>query len=368
MNVALCAPYAFTRVSGVSAFLRSLEAGLRAGGHSVTVLTPDRAQWIDRLPTGLRDMGLSAWTMTHLLFARSPWTAIHANQPHLQSAAALVVARITGARFIVTYHSPMPPAARRVVGWSQELWHRILLGASDTIAFVSEATRAAYAGADGPVVRIGPDIRAAEEYRNRAGPRASPFTFIFAGRQTRSKGFFDFLEAAARLARRGERGSFRIVLVGETPQNEVAEKARRIEPIREIVQDAGVFTDREVLSWIAQAHVLVLPSYREGLPLTILEAMALACVPIASNVGGIPEIVRDRRTGILVPPGDVEALEAAMLWAIQHPQEVETMGQSASNDIRTSLSFDSTLAQYIALYQGSRRSLQDNPASHVNTE
>ena len=70
---------------------------------------------------------------------------------------------------------------------------------------------------------------------------------------------------------------------------------------------------RNVASWLHRASVFVLPSYREGVPRSTLEAMACGLPVITTDVPGCRETVRDGRNGIVVPPRDVQALEEAML-------------------------------------------------------
>jgi len=83
-----------------------------------------------------------------------------------------------------------------------------------------------------------------------------------------------------------------------------------------------VFTGRrdDIPAVTAALDVAVLPSYREAQGLTILEAMALSRPVVASNVGGIPEMIEDGRTGLLVPPHDAPALAAAIVRLLRdHP-------------------------------------------------
>ncbi len=353
MEVALCAPYGLQRVSGVSVFLLGLEAGLRARGHQVHVLTPDRTPWITRIPRGWQGLCLSVWTASRILRSGCTLTAVHANQPHLQSVAALVAARIRGARFVVTYHLEMPPARHRASGWAQELSHRVVCGEADVVVFVSEATKATFPGTEGTVVHIGVSRDEVDAARRLAERSDSTFTFVFAGRQTRSKGFFDVLAAVRRLRSRPAPRPFRLVLTGDVPAEESREKEENLSEARDVVEDRGILGNRgELLRTIAESDALLLPSYREGLPLVVLEAMALGCAPIVSTVGGLPEVVREGETGLLVSPGDVDGLVEKMRWALAHPVELAVLGERAAAFVREHLDFTNTVDTYVALYEG----------------
>jgi glycosyltransferase involved in cell wall biosynthesis len=83
---------------------------------------------------------------------------------------------------------------------------------------------------------------------------------------------------------------------------------------------------KDIYNLIGLADMVVLSSRSEGLGISILEALALKKPVIASNVGGIPEIITHGKTGLLVPPDDPEALAGAMLYLIKNPEEGKKMG------------------------------------------
>ena len=109
-----------------------------------------------------------------------------------------------------------------------------------------------------------------------------------------------------------------LLIVGEGSRREALEaQARELRIAHRVV-----FTGRrdDVPSVTAALDVAVLPSYREAQGLSILEAMALSRPVVASNVGGIPEMIEDGITGVLVPPHDAEALAAAISrFLLDHP-------------------------------------------------
>jgi glycosyltransferase involved in cell wall biosynthesis len=95
----------------------------------------------------------------------------------------------------------------------------------------------------------------------------------------------------------------------------------------------------------------VLPSDTEGLPLSVLEAMAVGLPIIASRVGGLPELVDDGKEGILVTPGDSEGLAEAIQRVIQDPLLRARLGQSARIRARGEFSLCATVQNYDRVYR-----------------
>ncbi|MBI4531145.1 MAG: glycosyltransferase, partial [Candidatus Latescibacteria bacterium] len=97
--------------------------------------------------------------------------------------------------------------------------------------------------------------------------------------------------------------------------------------------------------------LFVLPSWSEGLPVTILEAMASGKPVIATSVGGTPEVVVDGETGTLVPPGNPERLAEAILYHLEHPEVSRGMGEKGLERVRSGFSLKRMIDQTFRLYE-----------------
>jgi glycosyltransferase involved in cell wall biosynthesis len=136
------------------------------------------------------------------------------------------------------------------------------------------------------------------------------------------------VEATHRLAVRGI--SFELVLAGDGELRAEIETSIGRHKLQGRVHITGWITGPEVRKQILASRALVLPSFAEGLPIGIMEAMALKRPVISTFVAGIPELVRPGEHGWLVPPGDVEALADVMLDCLEAPAEsLARMGEAA---------------------------------------
>lgn len=151
--------------------------------------------------------------------------------------------------------------------------------------------------------------------------------FVYFGLISQRKGVFDLLESVARLSPECRaRVEFVLAGHGEVPRlREHADKlgVQDVVEIREWVDPA----ERDRL--LAAAHAFVLPSHTEGLPMSLLEAMAWGLPPICTPVGSIPEYVVNGANGLLIEPGDVSQLAAAIEKLVSQEEDRVHMGRLA---------------------------------------
>lgn len=157
---------------------------------------------------------------------------------------------------------------------------------------------------------------------------------VCVARLSHEKGLPVLLRAAARLAR--ELLEFELVLVGDGPQRAELEALVRAEQIDAHVRFAGWQDGAAVRRTILASRALVLASHSEGLPVVIMEALALGRPVIATNVGGVGELVEPASTGWLVPPGSERALADALREALtMPPDELERRGCRGAERVTT---------------------------------
>lgn len=160
--------------------------------------------------------------------------------------------------------------------------------------------------------------------RREFGIERDAFVIACVGRLVRVKGIDVLVAAAPRIAAQDGGPDVRFLVVGDGPERTaLASAAARLG-----VGDRFSFTGfrADVGRLLSAADLLAMPSRNEGLGMSILEAMALSLPVVASHVGGIPEVVTDGATGILVTPEDPDALAHACVDLVRDPERARKMG------------------------------------------
>lgn len=175
--------------------------------------------------------------------------------------------------------------------------------------------------------------------RAERGPARAPLPVrqdaklvVFTGRLVEVKGLRELMEAAAALRRAGE--PLEVALIGDGPLAPELQLQCRRNGIQDAVHFLGARSPVEVARWLAACDLFCLPSYSEGCPNVILEALSCGRPVVASNVGGIPEIV-DEGCGILTPPGDAAALAAGLREALARTWDEARIAGSYRRDWST---------------------------------
>jgi glycosyltransferase involved in cell wall biosynthesis len=186
----------------------------------------------------------------------------------------------------------------------------------------------------------------------RSHPPTSRLRLLFVGTYGERKGSFELLEALAQVRAEGVDATLRIVGREERSGEESALQSRaEALQLGAAIEFSGVAGPPELRSFYEQADVICLPSKREGLPMAILEGMAFGLPVLATTVGGIPDVVEDRVSGVLVEPGDVDGLAAGIrLYAAETDQRL-AMGAAARSRVLALASPDLIASQWRELYE-----------------
>lgn len=163
-------------------------------------------------------------------------------------------------------------------------------------------------------------------YEPRPFPQETRFFML--SRLLKSKGVEEYLQAAEIVKRKHPEVSFSILGKYEDKMQDAVPK----ETVERLIAE-GVITrhdeTHDVRPYYADCSVYVLPSYREGTPRTVLEAMAMERPIITTDTNGCRDTVEDGVTGFLVPVRNAEAIAEKMEWFIDHPEQIVPMGQAS---------------------------------------
>jgi colanic acid/amylovoran biosynthesis glycosyltransferase len=304
------------------------------GAHLATILSNPLGYFrtlglaLGHRPPGLRGLGLSvAHFAESVVLARElrhrGITRLHNHFANSGATVGLLVTRMLRMPWSFTMHgiSESDYPAGLLLGRKIE--------AADFVACVSFFGRAQAMRLVTPnqwsklhVVRCGLPLRNLPEHIPRSAKR-----LIAVGRLSPEKGHAGLLEAFATVRR--DHPDLSLLLVGDGPEaarlHGLAEKLG----ISGRVRFSGRLSEPDTLREIAAADILVLPSFMEGLPIVLLEAMALGTAVIASRVAGIPELVEDGKSGLLFTPSDWDELARSIQRLVRDPDLANELAKNA---------------------------------------
>jgi glycosyltransferase involved in cell wall biosynthesis len=181
-------------------------------------------------------------------------------------------------------------------------------------------------------------------------PPPAALRLVCVGRLCEQKGQLLLVEAAARLAAKGIR--FDLILVGDGELRNEVEALIAKHALEKQVRITGWINGAQVREQILAARALVLPSFAEGLPVVLMEAMALRRPVLTTYVAGIPELVRPGENGWLCAPGDVHELAVALEDVLSRPvEQLRAMGEAARRSVLERHSIDTEAAKLAGLFR-----------------
>lgn len=176
--------------------------------------------------------------------------------------------------------------------------------------------------------------------------RDTPPAFIFVGRLAPVKGLRLLIEAFGRVL--AEEPNAKLTVVGDGPDRTWLKDA--VKPYGASVQVAGALSQAEVAEELKKARALVLPSFAEGVPVVLMEAMASGRPVIASQVAGVGELVETGISGYLTAPGDVEALTDRMLTLARDIELAAQMGAAGRDKVKSDFDISAEAEKIGALF------------------
>lgn len=303
----------------------------------------------------LRAMCSASWQLLGACLGGRPIVHVHSasHASFYRKSLLLALARACGCPTIFHLHGGgFQQFAENEAGLPMRWWIRHTLERSSVVIALSD-TWADFLRRYAPraTVQVVPNsVRLpvlATPTREQAG------RIVFLGRSNRRKGTYDLLEAVAQLSAAWPQLQLYIAGDGE------------LEQVRRRAAELGIADRVHLLGWIdtaqkdeelARAAIFTLPSHDEGLPMSMLEAMAAQKAIVVTPVGGIPQAVQDQDNGLLVPVADPSALAAALQRLLGDAALRQRLAVRARQTVAERYSSDVVLARIAAIYRQLDRS------------
>ncbi|MEY2449802.1 MAG: hypothetical protein QOH79_3278 [Acidimicrobiaceae bacterium] len=358
---------------GLEVHTEELAVALQATGCPVRVVTVQRPEGTQRREVrrglsvhrvggpgkgALRGAIAIAGTVLELWRTRREYGIVHSHTFGDATLAAWLASRLTRHPLVIEDHRGGPDgnlAALMRRPFGRALWRRyradprvVLLSISNEIASgllahgaAEDRVRHRWNGVDTTTYVPATDAERVEARAALGLPADVPLT-IYLGRVAEVKGIDVLLDAWARVP-----APAHLVVVGEGPlSGAMKERAVAVAPGR------VTFTGRvpDTAPYLRAADIWVLPSFAEGLPISLLEAMACGLACVATAVGGVPDMVEDGSDGLLVMPGDPELLATALERLSSDLPEARRMGAAARRTAEARFAMGTVARTYAELY------------------
>lgn len=339
-----------TGIAGAESHLLALLPALRPLGVETSVLLLEDPRWPQHaLRERFAQGGISVQTLPirwHLdpslparlraLLEREPFDVLHAHLPHGEVYGEIAIRTLRQDRFVISRHNDdrfrrwLP--LRVVFAPSIRRADRIIAISRAVERFLVDVESAPSAKVVCIPYGIDADAFAASArpgvFRREIGTAEEPLVG-FIGRLVMQKGVDILLRAFAIVERRHAKA--RLVLAGDGPQRVALERLARSLGLRRV---SFLGWRADTANILADVDLLAMPSRWEGFGLVALEAMAFGKPVVAARVSALPEIVVPEETGLLVPPGDPEALADAILAILADPSRAAAMGLAGRDRVR----------------------------------
>jgi glycosyltransferase involved in cell wall biosynthesis len=167
---------------------------------------------------------------------------------------------------------------------------------------------------------------------NKSSVKSDMITFLFLGLICKEKGIFDLIEVIGKY-RDQYQGKIKMIIGGNGEVQQLKELINK-NHIEDVVEFLGWISSEAKPNVLNNSDVYILPSYHEGLPISILESMSYGKAIISTKVGGIPEIVGNEENGLLINPGDLEQIKQSLDFFVKNPGKIEEYGAVSNQKVQ----------------------------------
>jgi len=344
LKIVLCSDYFYPKLGGIVTHIENLALALHRRGHEVTVVTR-RAEAAGKrgfpfevvrisLPPGFP--GFPYFDRMEKIFEELRPDVVHAHHAFSSIAlCSLSIGRKLGAKTVLTNHSV------QFLYDSETLWkpssyalfpYRKFIECADEIVAVSRAAARFIAQFTDRKVKVIPNGVYVEEF----APRRKRFdgrSLLFVGRLVPRKGLHILLEAMKILVKKKQ--NCLLTVVGSGCLSPMLKILAESSPLKRNLKVKGQVDKETLVKLYRKAHVFTLPSlFGEAFGITLLEAMASKTPVVATRQGGVGEVVKNGKTGLLVRRGDAEGLAEALLTLLEDIPLTKKLAENAFKEAK----------------------------------
>ena len=368
MNICFISPYSPRTVNGIGTFIVGLAEHLKKRNYGTFLITKydeskidieevfDSNNIIEIKHIKLKyfaNIHFTLLTLVAIFRVRHKVDILHLQQSHMLSMSSAVFAKILGIPTVTTIHVKVPTAGfkRKIAGF----FDYVVITFSDTITYVSEETEKSFKH-PGKIIRNGTDtLKFKVNHSLRKKTRldlniVDDFVLLFLGRVASNKGIYEILDAIIRL-KKNQHNNIKLLVVGPIASDEKNKYMNYIKMnnLKKNILNFGA--QKDVQKYYCASDIFILPSYLEGLPLSLLEAMFSGLPCIASQVGGIPEVIIDGKNGLLIEPKSIDNLTQTITWCLNNWDKAEVIGANATKTIENRFSMERVTDEYMDVYR-----------------
>jgi glycosyltransferase involved in cell wall biosynthesis len=256
--------------------------------------------------------------------------AVYARKP--------VIFHLHGAEFDKFYAHECGPIRKSMVRWLLGRCSKIVVLSKSWESFLRQLTQVSIEIVPNPAI----DFLSSESVTRKKS------ALLFLGRLGRRKGIYTLLQAFTKVVHRFPAAT---LICGGDGEIDLVEKRAEELGIRNSVELVGWVDGSEKLRLLQSSTIYVLPSFAEGVPISVLEAMSAGLPIVSTTVGGIPDVVTAGEDGLLIAPGDVVALASAICALLENEDLRNRLGRNAHARFQREFSMSSVLPRLESIYR-----------------
>lgn len=198
---------------------------------------------------------------------------------------------------------------------------------------------------------VGIDIKKFKNELNNIVKENKELKILTVARLVKEKGIIYGIKSIKLLLERNPRLNIKYRIIGDGPLKKNLEEIVKDFNLNDVVDFLGAIEQKDVIKEMEKSNIFLLPSIAEALPVVLMEAQAMKLPVITTKVGGIPEVVSDKKSGYLVPAGNVKEMSRKVEYLVEHPEIWSKMGSCGRKLVEEHYDINKLNSRLIKIFQ-----------------